>query len=154
MKIREVHEYDASPQDVFAMLSSEKFLRAKADEMGDTELQIIELGESGDRFRIVTKRVVPANIPGFAKKFLPAKNTIEETNDWGPADGDGARSGAWSVGAAGAPVSGKGTMRLEAAAGGARNVIEGEVRASVPRVGGKLADYVGGEAVKTMTKER
>lgn len=153
MKVQQIHEYDAGVDEVLEVLTSPEYLRAKAEALGDTELEIVAAGRKGDGYVADTRRVVPANIPGFAKKFLPAKNRIHQVEEWGPAEGDGSRRGTWHVSAAGAPVTGSGTARIEPTATGCRNVIEGEVKASVPLVGGKLASFVGDEAIQTMNRE-
>ena len=56
--------------------------------------------------------------------------------------------------AKGVPVSVGGTLRLTPDGHGATVVeIDGEVRSSVPLVGGKLADLVGGDVRRTLEAE-
>ena len=104
--------------------------------------------------RITSKRKVPMEVPGFAKRFLNPLNTVEQTDEWQPATAKGERHGTWKVSASGVPVSVGGTLHLLAAAKG-RTLVEitGDVTCSIPLVGGKLAAYVGADVERTMRAE-
>jgi hypothetical protein len=142
MDISADHAYDASAADVFAMLTDEKFLAAKVAELSQGPSEVVECTATGDGWRIVTRRTVDVDVPGFAAKFLPSKNTVLQTDEWGP-ERDGVREGVWKVDAKGVPVEMKGTMRLVPSASGCVEEIRGRIKAGVPLVGGKLEHLVG-----------
>ena len=101
-----------------------------------------------------SKREVPMEVPGFAKKFLSPKNTVEQHDRWGAPAADGTRTGTWEVVAKGVPVKVGGTLRLAPAPKGGTVVeIIGEVSCSVPLLGGKLASFVGSDVQRTLTAE-
>lgn len=104
--------------------------------------------------RVRSKRKVPMEVPGFAKKFLKPENSVEQTDEWQPASAKGERHGTWKVSASGVPVSVGGTLHLVAGAKGQTVVeIAGEVSCSIPLVGGKLASFVGADVERTMHAE-
>ena len=99
-------------------------------------------------------RSLVLRVPGFAKRFLAPMNDVEQRDHWNAPGPDGARTGTWEVTARGVPVSVGGTLRLAPDGRGATVVeIDGEVRSSVPLVGGKLADLVGGDVTRTIEGE-
>jgi hypothetical protein len=150
--LHEEHPYDGSVEEVFAMLTDEEFVLAKYTELGHRDIQLLHCGPHGDGVRVQTKREVPQEVPGYAKKFVPDKNIVTQTEDWGP-DRDGVRETQWSIDIHGAPGDIRGTARLSSDGDGCRNVIDGKVKAGVPIVGGKLEKFVGGTIVESLTAE-
>lgn len=153
MRLQARHEYDADPDEVFAMLTDEAFLRAKLEARGDTAVEVLECGAGPDGVRIVTRRMVALDVPGFAKRFLRPANAVTQTDAWSHADGGGTRTGTWRVEAAGVPVTMSGTMTLTGASGHAAEEIEGAVTSAVPFVGGRLAAFVGRTAADNLAAE-
>lgn len=152
MDLRTEHHYPAGPDAVFGMLTDPAFLRAKLEARGDTDVEVVECAPTADGYRIVTRRKVAMDVPGFARKVLNPTNTVTQTDVWSAADG-GVRSGTWRVEAAGVPVTMSGTMSLAATPDGCVEVIEGVVRSAVPLVGGRLEKLVGGTAGRNLQEE-
>jgi len=149
------YAYDAGPDVVFAMFSDPEFLRAKFEATEAREHEVVECARTPDGgFRIVTKRTVKADIPGFAKKFFKPYTSMTQTEDWGPVSDDG-RAGTWRVEPAGVPVSvtTAGTTRLEATSAGAVQIIDATIKVSVPLLGAKLEHFVFDQAKTTMDAE-
>ena len=149
------HDYAASPDAVFAMLSDPEFLRAKFEAIEALAYEIVECTATADGgLRLVTKRTVLADIPGFAKKFFKPENSMTQTEDWGPLV-DGVREGTWRIEPHGVPVSvsTSGTTVLAPAAGGSVQRIAATIKVGVPLVGGKLERFVYDQAKKTMDLE-
>ncbi len=153
MRLQARHDYDASPDEVFAMLSDEEFLRAKLADRGDTAIEVRECGPAPDGFRIVTHRTVALDVPGFARRFLRPTNAVTQTDVWSDPDGDGARTGTWQVEASGVPVTMTGTMTLAGDRKHGVEDIDGEVRSPLPFVGGRLASFVGQSASGDLVAE-
>ena len=138
MKISETVDYPATPEAVFAMLTDEQFQARKCLAAGalrhDTAIQPV-----GEGVRIVTKRDLPtADLPDFAKSLIGPKLAITETYDWGPAGADGSRFGELDVEVAGAPVSLSAKVALVPNGAGAQMRVDGNLKASIPLLGGKV----------------
>ena len=154
MKANSIHTYAATPAVVFAAMTTPDVLTEKYTTLGHKDVTITDRTETEGVVRITSKRKVPMEVPGFAKRFLNPLNTVEQTDEWQPATAKGERHGTWKVSASGVPVSVGGTLHLLAAAKG-RTLVEitGDVTCSIPLVGGKLAAYVGADVERTMRAE-
>ncbi len=153
MDVHVEHPYDASPDDVFAMLTDPEFLRARLEATGALKYEVVECEETSDGgFRIVTRRTVQADIPGFARRVFTPTNSMTQVEDWRPAF-EGAREGMWRIDAQGVPVSTSGTTHLESVDGGAAQYIDGTIKVSVPLIGGRLERFVFDQAMKTLDVE-
>lgn len=154
MKVTSRHTYAATPVVVFAAMTTSEVLIEKYKALGHQDVKIMERTERAGVVRVASKRKVPMEVPGFAKRFLNPLNTVEQTDEWQPASAKGERHGTWKVSASGVPVSVGGTLHL-VAAGRGRTVVEitGDVSCSIPLVGGKLASYVGGDVERTVRAE-
>jgi hypothetical protein len=154
MHVSSSHRYAASPDVVFEMMTDPDVLVAKYEELGHRDVVITGPTADGDGLTVGSRRDVPMDVPGFAKRFLSPMNTVEQTDRWEAPDADGSRGGTWEVTARGVPVSVGGTLRIAPDAGGTTLVeVVGEVTSSIPLVGGKLADLVGGDVERTLVAE-
>ena len=154
MKVASRHIYSAAPDVVFAAMTTPDVLIEKYTALGHQDVTIVERTESAGVVRVISRRKVPMEVPGFAKRFLNPLNTVEQTDEWRPATAKGERHGTWKVSASGVPVSVGGTLHL-VAAGKGRTLVEivGDVSCSIPLVGGKLAAFVGADVERTMRAE-
>lgn len=154
MKVASRHTYPAPPDKVFAMMTTPDTLVAKYTALGHDKIEIVEHTATKGAVQVRSRREVPMEVPGFAKKFLSPKNTVEQHDRWTAPSADGIRTGTWEVVARGVPVKVGGTLRMAPAAKGATLVeIVGEVSCSVPLLGGKLASFVGGDVQRTLDAE-
>ncbi len=153
MDFDEPYRYGAAPDAVWEMLTDAEYLRAKLEGTGALEYDVVECAPTPDGgFRIVTRRTVEADIPGFAKKVFKPVNALTQIEDWRPASGEH-RSGTWRIETKGVPVSTGGTTRLEATGGFAVHHIAGRIKVSVPLIGGRLERFVFDQAKKTLDAE-
>ncbi len=138
----EIH-YDVAPDVVFAMLVDPRFQERKCLATGAVEHTVdVTVADDGGA-RITTRRRLPTeDVPDFVRSFMGATLTVVEVDDWGPAQADGGRSGSVSVDIVGAPVRLSGRLELSADGGQTHESIEGDVKASVPLVGGKIEQAV------------
>lgn len=130
--------YPAPPEAVFTMLTDEAFLRQVCEATGSLETEVA-VEQSGGGATITTRRVLPTNdIPDFVKRFVGETLTVVRVDSWQPAGADRSRSGTLVVDIAGAPVRLTGTLALRPDAGGAVEVVDGDLKASVPMFGGQV----------------
>jgi len=155
MKVHTTHTYPATPERVIEVMTDPDTLRDKYTALGHRDVRIVEHEVRADGFMTVrSKRGVPMDVPGFAKRFLSPVNTVEQHDEWDPPASNGSRTGTWKVTAAGVPVRVGGDLWVRPDGQG-RTVVDmsGEVGCSIPIVGGKLADFVGADVVRTMNAE-
>lgn len=154
MKVSSTHTYAADPDAVFATMTDPDVLVAKYEALGHRNVEITFEGDADGAVTVVSRRDVPMDVPGFAKRFLSPMNAVEQTDRWEAPSDDGSRDGMWEVDARGVPVSVGGTLRISPGDDGSTVVtVAGEVTSSIPLVGGKLADFVGGDVERTLAAE-
>lgn len=138
MKFTHRAEYPASPEDAWAVMSSQEFQDAKC-EATSTGTWSSSVETAGDRTTITSERVLPTDdLPDIAKSFVGPTLTVAEVQAWGPAAADGSRTAQLSVHLKGAPMTLNGTVRLSPNGSGSVQELEGELKVSVPFIGGKL----------------
>ncbi len=151
-QVETAYDSRGNVESVFATLTSPEWAQRKAERLRDgTQLvRREEQPDGGVLFEV--SRELPGGVPGFLERFLPKDGRVRQTDEWGPATG-GERHGTWRVEIPGAPARLGGTMRLEPLAAGCRYTIEGDVKVSVPIVGGKAEGFIGDLVVKLAGKE-
>ena len=156
MEFSVTHTYQRSAAAIFAVLTDFDSVRDKYEALGHGDVELISREEDEDGgVTLVTRRVVPLELPGFAKKVLSPRQSVTQTDTWSAADGDGVRTGTFAAVAKGTPVQVRGTMFL--APGNARrctNVINVTVECRIPLLGGKIAGFVAGDTRKAVDHEQ
>jgi hypothetical protein len=145
------YDIPADVETTFAAISSDGWAAAKAAKLNDGS-EVVKREESGGGVTLVVSRKLPDGIPGFLQKILPADGRVTQTDVWAAAK-DGTRTGTWKADTPGSPAKVAGTMRLEPAASGCTYVVEGEVKVSVPLIGGKAEDVAVGMTKKLTSSE-
>jgi Protein of unknown function (DUF2505) len=152
--IDEVQTYDADPATVFAMLCDEEFIRYKSTQSGSLEVDA-SVTDDGDGIRIHNRRVMPAKVPGFVKRFLGDTIPLDETQTWTAATEVGVRTAEFNVDFDGQPLSFGGTITLRPHGGGGTAVeTSGPIKCSVPFVGGKIEKFAAEWIGKYLNKEQ
>jgi hypothetical protein len=138
MRITSSFEYPAAPEQVFPMMTDPRFQAEKVEATHPLSHKE-SVTPRGDTTEVVTSRLMPTDgFPEFARSMIGPKIRVTETIVWGQAAADGSRSGSLSIGIGDAPVSLTGTMRLTPSALGTRVDIDGELKARVPLLGGRI----------------
>jgi hypothetical protein len=133
MEFRTELSYEASPDEVFAMLSDPAF-REQVAEAQDVVSVEVRLTPTDEGFSLVSDQVQNTKgLPAIAKKIAgdTARAVIEE--EWGSRT-----SGSVSITAPGKPTSTTGIIRLAPDGDGTVEIVELDIRVKVPLVGGKL----------------
>lgn len=129
----------ADPSAVFRMLADTTFQERKCEANGavDYDVDVTEYDDGSTM--ITTNRLMPTEqIPDFVRSFVGETVKVTEIDDWGPAEADGSREGSIVVEIHGAPVKLGGTLRLVPENGGTTTYVDGDLKASVPLIGGKI----------------
>jgi uncharacterized protein YndB with AHSA1/START domain len=147
------HDYAAPVERVFGLLTDESFLRERLEALGARDIAIEESSPTQDGGqRVVVRRTVTVELPGFAARVLSPSNTVTQTDEW-EAERDGRRSGRWQVEVSGVPARTAGSMSLVPSADGCRYVLHGEVKISVPLIGGRLESFAVDNATRDLDRE-
>lgn len=152
MKIKALHPYAKDVDTVFGLFHDPEFMKAKYVGIGARNVEVPECAENAGRYTVKIKREVPADVPALLKKFLNPWNTIVQNETW-EGQADGPYRCKLNIEIAGVPVSIGGVMELRATADGCVNDVQLEVKCGIPLIGGKLADFVGGDAEKAIQAE-
>lgn len=140
MKFTAEIRYDAAPADVFAMVSDQRFQVEVCTATGAVShsVQVEQSADGGAT--VTTSRDLPTDgFPDYVKGFVGQTLTVRRVDVWAPADSDGGRTGTLSVEIPGAPVRLDGTLLMSAhEGGGTLEVVDGDLKASIPLLGGKV----------------
>ena len=156
MEFTVTHTYDHPADAVFEVLTDIDAVRAKYEAVGQRDVELVSRtdGEDG-ALSLVTRRVVPLDVPGFAKKVLSPTQTVVQSDEWAAPADDGSRSGTFSVDAKGAPVRVGGTLLLTATGPTTcTNVSVVTIECKVPLIGGRIADFVAKDTRQAVDHEQ
>jgi hypothetical protein len=155
MERTSTHTYAASAETVFAVLTDPQAVQAKYVALGHRDVHLLGREAKPDGgVMLRTRRTVPMEVPGFAKKVLSPTNQVVQEDVWGPADATGARKGRWTVDAKGVPVKVAGTIVITPVDAHRCTVeVRAEISCGIPLVGGKIAGFVGDDVLRTVHAE-
>jgi hypothetical protein len=139
VRLRDEIRYDADPRAVFRMIVDPAFQEAKCVATGAVEHEVDVQEHPDGGATVVSRRTLPTDqVPDFVRSFVGSTIRLAETQRWAPATPDGNRTGSIEVQIEGMPVRFTASTALTAAADGTQQPIEGDLKASVPFVGGKI----------------
>lgn len=138
MKIAMTIDFAATPAAVFAMLSSEAFQDLKCAATGAVSHDVSVTVERAQTV-ILTRRVMPTDgFPDFVRSMVGATIVVTQTDTWGPGSPDGSREGRLAVEVSGAPIGMTGTLRLAPGGPGCIESVDGDLKAHIPLLGGRI----------------
>ena len=97
MKVGSTHRYAATPDVVFAMMTTPAVLTEKYTALGHRDLRMLEHTDHLGEVSLRSQRSVPMEVPGFAKRLLAPMNTVEQRDHWCAPDATNVRTGTWEV---------------------------------------------------------
>jgi hypothetical protein len=153
MELKMSASYDATPEEVFAIVSDPAF-REQACERTKALSYDVDVSPSGGDTVVRVSRKMPAtNIPDMARKFVGETLTVVQTETWHAAAADGSRTADVSGEISNTPVTLKGTARI--ASNGSRTVqsIDLDVKVAVPLIGKKMEPFVADAIRSGLQKE-
>lgn len=156
MELTVNHTYTHPADEVFDVLMDFDLVQQKYEALGHGDVELISRDVADDGgVTLVTRRVVPLELPGFAKRFLSPRQSVTQTDEWSGPDAKGVRTGAFEVVGKGTPVQIRGDMRLAPKGKrGCTNDMTVTISCSVPLIGGKLAGFVSGDTRRALDHEQ
>jgi hypothetical protein len=142
------HHYDADVETVYALITDASFVERKYAALGGRDIAVDRAEDDGG-CEVVTKRTVTVDLPGFAKKVMTPTNTAVQTETWEAADDLGNRKCSYHVEVQGFPSKVTGTLVLSPDGDGTKQVIDADVKVSIPLLGGRLEKF----AIETGTAD-
>ncbi len=141
MKFTITLAYAKDTETLFKVLTDKSFLIKKFESTGAKNITIPECAEKSDTFVVTRKLDIPANPPGFAKKFIKAMNTVTATDTWQSYDKE-KKTGTFKINIKGLPVSISGNLTLMPTKKGCDYIVEFDVKVSIPLIGNKIAKLI------------
>jgi hypothetical protein len=128
----------ATPDEAFALAIDPKFRAAvcEATKALGYDVGIDETDDGGASVRV--DRTMWAEVPDFVKKLVGETLDVRQTENWSAADAEGRRTADIRVEIVGQPAKMTGTIVLEPTSDGCREVVSGQVKVSIPFLGGKI----------------
>ncbi|MGI8578702.1 MAG: DUF2505 domain-containing protein [Nocardioidaceae bacterium] len=120
---------------VFALITDRGFRGevCEATHALDHEVRVHQLDDAVTM--VTVNRTMAAEVPAIARKFVGETIDVTQTEEWQPATDPGRRTANLNVSIKGQPAKVTGTITLDAIDGGVREVIDGEVKVSIPFIG-------------------
>lgn len=154
MKITETVEHSATPDEVFATFSDIEYQQLKCERSGAVDHDVvIELDDQGGTIIVTTRQMPTDNFPDFARKFVGDTLTVVEKQEWGAPSEGGEREAALTVEIPSTPVHLTGAARLTPHGSGTQQVVDGDLKASVPLLGSKIENAVAPILIKAIRME-
>jgi hypothetical protein len=145
-------QFPAPPPVVWAMLTDIEYIRTKGMRSGSLEVEPdVELQQ--DRTVVISRRKLPAKMPGFMKKFVGEVLILNETQQWTQAGPDGTREGTFIIDFGGQPMGFHGKLTLQPSGEGTSVTTDGTLKSSVPMVGRKAESVAKEWTVRYLRKE-
>lgn len=138
MKFQHELTYDATPAQVFAMLSDPAFRERVCQAQRVAECSVSIDGDDRARSVVVDQKRPSDGVPSAAKKFVGDQIHIRQSESW-----EGGTDAALEVAIPGKPAQLTGGIALRANGGGTVETVSGDVKVSIPLVGGKLEKMIG-----------
>jgi hypothetical protein len=147
-------DFPYAAEEVFQTGIRKDYIEAKSPALGHEDAELLDLADGPDGGTARARYTVATDLPSWAKKMLPARNTITESHSWPGRGSDGARSYAFVATVANVPLEIRGSVALTPTSpSSCRSEARVEVKASLPLVGGRLEDLVAGDLQRTMEGE-
>ncbi len=135
---------------VWAAMVDPARTQEKYESLGNTEVSV-ESHDDGRGALIHARRRVSVDLPGFMTKVMSPSNMYDQVDRWTPAGGG--YDGRFEITVEGAPVHVTGTMALREVPDGVTYAVDGEVKVSIPFIGGMAAGFAAEQAGKVAAEE-
>jgi hypothetical protein len=152
MKFTITLAYAKDTETVFKVLTDTAYLIQKFEYTGAKNISIPECGEKDNTFVVTRKLDIPANPPGFAKKFIKAMNTVTATDTWLSYDKK-TKNGKFVINIKGMPVDIDGDLTLQPTKQGCEYIVDFDARVHIPLIGNKIAKIIENDTRANLAKD-
>jgi Protein of unknown function (DUF2505) len=137
-------------QDVFKALVDETYLRDRLAVLGGTDARLVSFSAADGKTSYQLKQGVSAeHLPSVAKSLLGGDLVIHRAEVWTEAG----TTGTVEVTLNGVPGRLDGTIVLADHASGSKTTLTGQVKVSIPLMGGKLETMIAEQVTELLDKE-
>ena len=151
-KLSNTDRYAATPERLLDMMRDQEYWPAKYEALGELEFTLQEFARDGDALSVTSRRVVPADLPGFAKKIVGDKTVVVQSERWRK-DGTGYTCD-FDVTLDKVPGGMTGWMKIVAVGESESDwILEYRIKVGIPLVGGKFEGVMKGETEASLKKE-
>lgn len=148
---RRIEHHTTSPhsaEKVFGAMVDETYLRDRLAAVGGNDAELVTFSSAGDRTAYQLKQGVPAeHLPSIAKSLLGGDLVIQRTENWAAA------AGTVEVTINGVPGRLEGAFTITGNGSGSKLTLTGEVKVSIPLMGGKLEKLIAEQVTVLLDKE-
>jgi uncharacterized Zn-binding protein involved in type VI secretion len=138
MKLSEQSSSEATVEEAFAARCEQSVREQACRESHAISWDVSIVPATDGSVRIQVDRVMPSDVPDFIKKFLGETIQVRQVEEWGPANAGGGRTANVKVTIKGQPASMVGKASLQPTADGSMEIVEGDVKVTVPFLGKKI----------------
>ncbi|GLZ36275.1 hypothetical protein Lesp02_84620 [Lentzea sp. NBRC 105346] len=150
---RRIEHHTTSPHSaeaVFGAMVDESYLRDRLAEIGGNNAELVTYSSGGGKTTYQLKQGVPAeHLPSLVKSVLGGDLVIHRTEAWTEAG----HTGTVEVTIHGVPGRLDGTFTLTGNGSGSKLTLQGQVKVSIPLMGGKLEGLVAEQVIELLDKE-
>jgi hypothetical protein len=148
---RRIEHHTTSPhsaEKVFGALVDETYLRDRLAAIGGTNAELVSFSSSDGKASYELKQGVPAeHLPSMAKSLLGGDLVIKRVESWA------AGAGTVEVTLSGVPGRVDGGFTVTDNGSGSKVTLTGEVKVSIPLMGGKLEKVIAEQVAVLLDKE-
>ena len=148
---RRIEHHTTSPhsaEKVFGAMVDETYLRDRLAAVGGNDAELVTYSTAGDRTSYQLRQGVPAeHLPSIAKSLLGGDLVIQRQENWA------AGAGTVEVTLNGVPGQLKGAFTITGNGSGSKTTLTGEVKVSIPLMGGKLEKLIAEQVAVLLDKE-
>lgn len=151
-KISRIDKYDASPDQLFAMLCDRGYVDGKYQALGDVSSTVDEFTPGDDTIKLKVSRVVPTDLPDFAKKILGETSDLIQEESWTKTATGYVCD--LHIASPGKPLNITGKLEIKGTGDATSDWhVDMDIKSSIPLVGGKLEGVVQKETLASLDKE-
>jgi hypothetical protein len=131
--------YEADPATVYEMISDPEFQERKLANTGALSYDVAVDPHEDGGVTVTSRRELPTDrVPDFVRSFVGSTIKVEQVEEWEAVEADGVRNGSLVADVSGMPVRFTARLSLVKHDQGTLEVIQGDLKASVPLIGGKV----------------
>lgn len=152
-KLTMTQTFPAEVGVIRALQADPEYIAYRGSRTGATSVTSEVSAQPDGSLRITVVRVLPADVPSYAKSMIGDSITVTEHYDWSAPAADGSSTGTLNAEFS-APISCTATMSMSQQGDNTSITTDGEFKSSIPFVGGKVEDLAKQQILRYLEKEQ